>query len=42
MDSDPNWPGREAVILSKQMVEDKFNVTFSQGLGRVYPPLGFA
>ena len=40
MDSDPNWPGREAVILSKQMVEDKFNVTFSQGLGRVYPPSG--
>ncbi len=39
-DVDPDWPGRENLALSKQTIESKFNITYSQGLGRIYRPSG--
>ncbi len=40
MDMDPDWPGRENLNATKQTIENKFNITYSQGLGRIYRPSG--
>lgn len=38
MDIDPNWPGQENLETTKQTLEEKFNFSFSLGIGKVYPP----
>ncbi len=40
MNIDPDWPGRETLPATKQTIENKFNITYSQGLGRIYRPSG--
>ncbi|MDH7478993.1 MAG: helix-turn-helix domain-containing protein [Syntrophomonadaceae bacterium] len=40
MDIDPDWAGRETAAETKFSIENKFNITFSQGLGRLYRPSG--
>jgi hypothetical protein len=40
MDIDPDWPGRENLASSKEAIEKKFNIIYSQGLGRIYRPSG--
>ena len=40
MDIDPDWPGRENLLINKETIEKKFNISFSQGIGRNYRPSG--
>lgn len=40
MDIDPDWQGRQAIETTKESIENKFNISFSLGLGRSYWPSG--
>ncbi len=40
MDIDPDWPGRETATATKQTIENRFSLTYSQGLGRICKPSG--
>lgn len=40
MDVDPDWPGRDIAFETKQSIETRFNISFSQGLGRAHRPSG--
>jgi hypothetical protein len=40
MDIDPDWSGRETIEATKESIENKFNISVSLGLGRVYLPSG--
>ncbi|HEX3012420.1 MAG TPA: helix-turn-helix domain-containing protein, partial [Syntrophomonadaceae bacterium] len=39
-DFDPDWPGRQAIETTKESIENKFDISFSIGLGRSYWPSG--
>lgn len=38
MDINPDWPGKERISANLEALENKFNITVSYGLGRVYKP----
>jgi DNA-binding PucR family transcriptional regulator len=40
MDINPEWPGRQGLEETIEKAENKFNISISLGLGRVYLPSG--